>query len=46
MNHIWVVKNIQASENIEFSEVIPKYDILTPGSSTSVSASIRTVSGY
>jgi hypothetical protein len=38
-------QNVQASENIEFSEVIPKYDILTPGSSTSVSASIRTVSG-
>ncbi len=38
-------QNSQATENIEFSEVIPKYDILTPGSTTSVNASIRTVSG-
>jgi len=38
-------QSVKATENIEFSEVIPKYDILTPGSTTSVNASIRTVSG-
>ena len=37
-------QNVKATENIEFSEVIPKYDIDTPGD-TSISASIRTVSG-
>lgn len=34
-----------ASENIQFDSVTPSYSILNPGSSTSVSASIRTVSG-
>jgi len=34
-----------ASENILYSSVVPTYDIITPGSSTSVSASIRSVSG-
>jgi len=34
-----------ASENIEFTELIPKYHVLTPGSKTSSTASIRTISG-
>jgi len=38
-------ENCKASQNIIFSEVVPKYDVLTPGSSTSATASIRTVSG-
>ncbi len=36
---------VLASENILYSSVVPTYDIITPGSSTSVSAVIRTVSG-
>lgn len=36
---------VYASENIQFDSVTPSYSILNPGSSTSVSASIRTVSG-
>ena len=35
----------KASQNILFSEVIPTFDVVTPGSSTSISGSIRTISG-
>jgi len=35
----------KATENIQFNEIVPNYDILTPSSSTSVEASIRTISG-
>jgi len=35
----------KATENIQFNEIIPNYDILTPGSSTSVTASVRTITG-
>ena len=34
-----------ASENINYSSVIPTYDLLTPGTQTSVNAFIRTISG-
>jgi hypothetical protein len=34
-----------ASENILYSSIVPTYDLITPGSSTSVSAVIRSVSG-
>ena len=37
--------NCKATENIQFNEIIPNYDILTPGSSTSATASIRTITG-
>ena len=37
--------SVNASENILFTEVMPSYDILIPGSETEASASIRTVSG-
>jgi hypothetical protein len=36
---------VLASENILYSSIVPTYDLITPGSSTSVSAFIRTVSG-
>jgi hypothetical protein len=36
---------VLASENILYSSIVPTYDLITPGSSTSVSAAIRTVSG-
>ena len=36
---------VKATENLQFNEIIPSYDILTPGSSTSVSASVRTITG-
>jgi hypothetical protein len=36
---------VLASENILYSSIVPTYDIITPGSSTSVSAVIRSVSG-
>lgn len=36
---------VKASENIQYDTVIPNYNILTPGSTTSVTAAIRTVSG-
>jgi hypothetical protein len=36
---------VLASENIFYSSIVPTYDLITPGSSTSVSAVIRTVSG-
>jgi hypothetical protein len=34
-----------ASENILYSSIVPTYDIITPGSSTSISSVIRSVSG-
>ena len=37
--------SIKPSENIEFSEVIPSYDVITPGTTTSINTKIRTVSG-
>jgi len=37
--------NCKATENIQFNEIAPYYNILTPGSSTSVTASVRTVTG-
>jgi len=37
--------NIKASENIQFGSLIPNYYIATPGSSTSATAKIRTVTG-
>jgi len=37
--------NCKATENIQFNEIVPNYDVLTPGSSTSVTASIRTTTG-
>jgi hypothetical protein len=36
---------VLASENILYSSIVPTYDLITPGSSTSVSAFIRSVSG-
>ena len=36
---------VLATENILYSSIVPTYDIITPGSSTSVSAQIRSVSG-
>jgi hypothetical protein len=36
---------VSVSENILYSSVVPTYDLITPGSSTSVSAVIRSVSG-
>ena len=37
--------NCKATENIQFNEIVPNYDVLTPGSSTSVTASVRTTTG-
>jgi hypothetical protein len=36
---------VLATENIQYSSVVPYYDIITPGSSTSATARIRTTSG-
>jgi len=36
---------VLATENILYSSIVPTYDIITPGSSTSVSAVIRSVTG-
>jgi hypothetical protein len=36
---------VLATENIQYDTVIPTYNIQTPGSQTSVTASIRTISG-
>ena len=38
-------ETVFATENILYTTVIPSYEIITPGSSTSVSATVRTVSG-
>ena len=37
--------NCKATENIQFNEIVPNYDVLTPSSSTSVTASVRTTTG-
>ena len=37
--------DVLATENIQFDSLLPSYTILNPGSTTSVSAVIRTVSG-
>jgi hypothetical protein len=36
---------VTATENIQYDALSPNYHVITPGSSTSVSASIRTISG-
>jgi hypothetical protein len=36
---------ILATENIQFNALVPTYDILSPGSATSVNAKIRSVTG-
>ena len=36
---------ITATENIMFNKINPKYDILSPGSQTSISSNIRTTTG-
>ena len=36
---------VLATENINYSSLVPNYDIVTPGSSTSSTAIIRTISG-
>ena len=38
-------KNIRVSRNIQFNRIQPQFDIITPGSSSSVTGTIRTVSG-
>ena len=38
-------KNVQISQNHQFSSIIPQFNAITPGKSTNVSASIRTISG-
>ena len=37
--------NVRASENISYTSILPTYDILAPGTTTSASATIRTISG-
>ena len=37
--------NSRGSENILYTSIIPTYDIITPGSTTSVTGTIRTISG-
>ena len=37
--------DVKASQNIIYNAIIPTYDVLTPGSLTSVNSSIRTISG-
>jgi hypothetical protein len=36
---------VLATENIQYSSIVPHYDIVTPGSSTSATAIVRTTSG-
>lgn len=38
-------EEVTSTQNIIYNAIVPTYDIITPGSTTSVSASIRTVSG-
>ena len=38
-------KNVQVSQNHQFSSIIPQFNVITPGKSTNVNASVRTVSG-
>jgi len=37
--------NVRASQNISYTSLLPTYDVLTPGTTTSASATIRTISG-
>ena len=37
--------NVRASENISYTSLLPTYDVLTPGTTTSASATIRTITG-
>jgi hypothetical protein len=36
---------VLVTENIQYSSIVPHYDIITPGSSTSATAIVRTISG-
>ena len=36
---------VLATENIQYSSIVPNYDIITPGSSTSINSIVRTISG-
>ena len=36
---------VTGTENILYSSIVPTYDLITPGSSTSVSANIRSITG-
>ena len=36
---------VLATENIQYSSIVPHYDVITPGSSTSINAIVRTISG-
>lgn len=36
---------VRASENIHYDSLIPRYDVITPGSLTSATVTVRTVSG-
>jgi hypothetical protein len=36
---------VLATENIQYSSIVPNYDIITPGSSTSINGIVRTISG-
>jgi hypothetical protein len=36
---------VLASENIQYSSIVPHYDIITPGSSTSATSIVKTTSG-
>ena len=38
-------KNVQISQNHQFSSLSPQFNVITPGKSTRVSTSVRTVSG-
>jgi len=38
-------KNIQISQNHQFSNITPQFNVITPGQGTRISANIRTVSG-
>ena len=38
-------KNIRASRNVQFNMMQPQFDIITPGRSSSVTGTVRTVSG-
>ena len=38
-------KNVQISQNHQFSSITPQFNVITPGKSTNVNTSVRTVSG-
>ena len=38
-------ENVRATENISYTALVPSYDVITPGSLTSISGQIRTVTG-